>query len=102
MVLNRLLHALAAWYGANNFRSHPRMSLDLVELILGERAGLVQNSLGNKNLSNVMHSGGVDQVCPLLRSHPPGAPAHLCVSRHSVPTTCSLMLATRRGPRHTV
>jgi len=88
VVLNRLLHALAAGYGANNFRAHPRMRFDMVKLVFRERAGLVQNSLGNKNL---------DQVRQLLRPHSERAPDHLRIAPHGVAMTGGLDFPALRG-----
>ena len=69
----------------------------MVKLVFRERAGFVQNSLGNKNLSNVMYSGRVDQVRQLLRPHSERAPDHLRIAPHGVAMTGGLDFPALRG-----
>ncbi len=73
MVLHRFSQFLTFGQGGQNFSSHLGVHLQHIEFAFSQRAGLVQDSFGDKELAHVMDPGGKGQVGNLLQQTGPAS-----------------------------
>ena len=52
---------------ADNFGSDMRVHAHQKKFVIGERAGFVENAIGDENLANIVNARGIDQIGSFFR-----------------------------------
>ncbi len=75
-----------------------RVHSHLHEFIFVQRTGLVQDTLGNEDLTHIVNAGGVDQVGSLLGREAERPGDYFGITRHQIAVAGSLQFARLGGP----
>ena len=93
MMFDRFAHHVGMRDRAHDFGAYLRVQLDLIKLVIIERAWLVQYPLGDEDLPHVMYASGVYQVGGLLRRKPQCPRDDFAVAGNKIAVPRSLQLA---------
>ena len=93
MMLDGFPHHVAVRDGADDLRAHVGVHFHLLKFIVAQRARFVKHAFGNKNLADIVHAGGIDQIGRLFRGQAESPGNDFGIARHQVAVAGGLQFA---------
>src|SRR5579872_277374 len=97
VMLNRFLHHFASRLGADNLASDLGMRFYKSKFFIAQRTGLVENAFGYKDLSDVMHTGDINEIVDFLQRQSQSLPYQFGITSHRFAMSGSVQFSRLSG-----